>query len=276
MKENNKLYEQLWDHKISPACFTAVSNRNLAHFHSSVECIFVRTGALQAIVNGRRYMVQGPGLLLVPSYATHMFETPVYCETYVLIVPLTCTPFFEKAVKGRAFVSLVYTNPPGLEEIEACMERLCGLMDKPDSQRVKGYIYIILGRLLEEMEAREGEGRDELQKIQEILQYIQDHLDRPLTVDSLARHFGYSPSRFSHLFNGNVGCSLPRYLGVQRAKRAADLLLYQDLSVSEAAMAVGFESLRSFYRVFKEAFHITPTAYIRQNREEGEEKADEM
>lgn len=41
-------------------------------------------------------------------------------------------------------------------------------------------------------------------------------------------------------------------------------------------MAVGFESLRSFYRVFKEAFHITPTAYIRQNREEKEENRAEI
>ena len=92
-------------------------------------------------------------------------------------------------------------------------------------------------------------------------------------MDALARHFGYSRSRFSRLFHDHLGCSMIEYLSVLRCREAAQLLLESDMTMLDIAMKVGFECLRTFYRAFKACYGVTPSQYVRIQTEGHAHKA---
>ncbi|MCX7993416.1 MAG: helix-turn-helix transcriptional regulator [Fimbriimonadales bacterium] len=70
-----------------------------------------------------------------------------------------------------------------------------------------------------------------------------------------------SPRQCQRLFRVAMGCSPSEYLTELRLRRAANLLVSTNLSVSEIALEVGYLSLSHFSRVFRERFGKTPRAF---------------
>ncbi|MFJ7073923.1 helix-turn-helix domain-containing protein [Streptomyces sp. NPDC098781] len=83
----------------------------------------------------------------------------------------------------------------------------------------------------------------------------------PHTVRSLAEHVGLSPSRFAHLFTGQLGQSPMRALREARLRHAARLLESTGLSVERVAAASGFASPYHFNRVFRARYGQPPGVY---------------
>jgi len=83
----------------------------------------------------------------------------------------------------------------------------------------------------------------------------------PHTVRSLAARVALSPSRFAHLFTGQLGRSPMRALRDARLLHAARLLEATDLTVERVAAASGFTSPFHFNRVFRERYGLPPGAY---------------
>ncbi|QUC58409.1 helix-turn-helix domain-containing protein [Streptomyces sp. A2-16] len=83
----------------------------------------------------------------------------------------------------------------------------------------------------------------------------------PHTVRSLAAEVSLSPSRFAHLFTGELGRSPMRALHEARLHHAARLLESTDLSVERVAAASGFASPFHFNRVFRRRYGTPPGAY---------------
>lgn len=96
-----------------------------------------------------------------------------------------------------------------------------------------------------------------------ILNYLNDNFSKRLTVEQVAASFGYSRSRFSHLFKTTVGYSLPQYLNMLRCRSICDVLLSTDTPIVELATEAGFNSTHTFYTAFKACYHMTPREYIR-------------
>lgn len=79
-----------------------------------------------------------------------------------------------------------------------------------------------------------------------------------LTAANLAEHAGYSPFHFSRLFLARTGIGPGQYLSALRIDAAKRLLLTRDDAVIDVAAAVGFDSLSSFSRRFKQAVGVSP------------------
>jgi len=87
---------------------------------------------------------------------------------------------------------------------------------------------------------------------------------RPLDLDELARHAGYSRYHFVRSFKAVYGVSPGQYLSHRRVERAQELLRTADLSVTEICAAVGFSSLGSFSSRFRQQVGVTPSEYRRR------------
>ena len=77
-------------------------------------------------------------------------------------------------------------------------------------------------------------------------------------VADLADAAGYSPHHFSRMFSATMGISPAQYVGALRIDTAKRLLLSTDLPVIDIATAIGFDSLSSFARRFRESVGIPP------------------
>ena len=95
-----------------------------------------------------------------------------------------------------------------------------------------------------------------------------DAMDRayaePLDVPALARIAHICPAHFIRTFRATFGETPHRYLQRRRVERAMFLLRETDQSVTDVCLAVGFTSLGTFSRTFRDIIGESPTAYRRR------------
>lgn len=92
-----------------------------------------------------------------------------------------------------------------------------------------------------------------------------DAMDRayaqPLDVPTLARIAHVSEAHFIRSFHATFGETPHRYLQRRRVERAMFLLRETDRAVTEICLDVGFSSLGTFSRTFRDVVGESPTAY---------------
>ena len=92
-----------------------------------------------------------------------------------------------------------------------------------------------------------------------------DAMDRayagPLDIPTLARIAHVSPEHFIRTFRATFGETPHRYLQRRRVERAMFLLRTTEQTVTEICYQVGFASLGTFSRTFRDVVGMPPTAY---------------
>ena len=78
----------------------------------------------------------------------------------------------------------------------------------------------------------------------------------------VARAAGVSESQIKLLFHQALNLSWVKYLQGYRIHRAAALLSEGKLNVTEAALAVGFDSLSHFNDTFRSFMGVTPKNFL--------------
>jgi AraC-like DNA-binding protein len=97
------------------------------------------------------------------------------------------------------------------------------------------------------------------------LRQVRDRIDRdyaqPLTLDLLAAGAGVSKYHLLRSFAATYGKTPSVYLAERRIERAQDLLRATNVTVTEACFVVGYQSLGSFSRKFRQLVGVSPSAY---------------
>jgi len=110
-------------------------------------------------------------------------------------------------------------------------------------------------------------------KIQETLNFIEQHLTDKLQLHSLAEHAGYSRFHFHRIFRKIIGKSVADYIRERRMAQAAKDLIATDRRVIDIALHYRFGSQESFTRAFKKVYDLAPGRYrklLRKITDKGE------
>ncbi|HWJ26118.1 MAG TPA: AraC family transcriptional regulator [Flavisolibacter sp.] len=99
------------------------------------------------------------------------------------------------------------------------------------------------------------------ERIQPVLQYLNQHFDESLTLGSVSREFGFSERTLSRLFQSTLNISFLQYLKQLRVVKAVGMMLQTDLNLSEIAYATGYNSLSSFSNSFYEMTNRRPSEF---------------
>jgi AraC family transcriptional regulator len=94
-------------------------------------------------------------------------------------------------------------------------------------------------------------------------EYIDVHLGKTISLNTLADVAGLSPSHFSRMFRQSKGVSPGDYLSRRRVERTMELLAGTDLSLAEIALAIGFSDQSHCSRSFRKHVGICPREYRR-------------
>ena len=100
--------------------------------------------------------------------------------------------------------------------------------------------------------------------IEEALKYINEHLEGELSLEKVSKCESLSPIHFHNVFKASVGRTLREYVEDQRIKKAIDLMLTTNDSLTEIAYKCGFSSQSYFSYAFKRKMKITPREYVRE------------
>lgn len=97
-----------------------------------------------------------------------------------------------------------------------------------------------------------------LELIKKVLHYIDEHLCEELTYERLAEVFGYSSFHFHKLFSSVTDLSITEYIRKRRLTMAHRMLCETRKTVAEICYSVGFNSIQTFNRAFKDTFGMQP------------------
>lgn len=90
--------------------------------------------------------------------------------------------------------------------------------------------------------------------------HLESTLERSVGVPELARHADLSARQLLRLFAQFVGEGPGHYHRRLRLHHARGLLRYTTMSVTDAALAAGFESLAHFSRAYRQQYAVSPSA----------------
>lgn len=91
--------------------------------------------------------------------------------------------------------------------------------------------------------------------------FIEQNVTHPLSLDEISKLAHFSRSYVSRIFQESYGFSPIRYHTVLRVQKAKSMVQFTNMSLSEIADSVGFESLQDFSRVFKKIDGLPPSSY---------------
>ena len=79
--------------------------------------------------------------------------------------------------------------------------------------------------------------------------------------DFLARQTGYDYSTLSKLFSSVEGITIEKYIISQKIERVKEMLIYDELSLSEIAWRLGYSSSQHLSNQFRQITGMTPTVF---------------
>ena len=124
----------------------------------------------------------------------------------------------------------------------------------------------IIGVMREELEAMSellavNAGRHLDFLVDSIKRYIDENLDKPLTVENIAAQVNLSRGYATQLFKRRTGEPINRYLVNRRMEKAKELLAGQTLSVADIGRMVGYDNPSYFASVFRNEVGVVPREY---------------
>ncbi len=97
-----------------------------------------------------------------------------------------------------------------------------------------------------------------------LTEFIEDNLDRQITLAELAAVVNVSRFHFSRLFKRSVGTSAIHFVEQCRIRRAQALITDSDRSLAEIALLTGYADQSHFTRRFRRHAGCTPAAFARE------------
>lgn len=98
-------------------------------------------------------------------------------------------------------------------------------------------------------------------RLEDLIDWIRDNLEKPLSIDALAQRSGMSARNFQRVFTRQCGLPPAKFIERLRVERARVIIEDTHLSMAEIAGKSGFETEQRMRRSFQRILGINPTAH---------------
>ncbi len=243
------------------------------HYHSALELIVAPELDVQVHIGGKEYALPG-------SRAACIAPGTVHCTTvrpsrnnrfYCLQLRLEKLSLFGVPVGAGGRIPLF----PEVRstEIIRLLERLprqeVGEQNPPSQSStspalVAEHASILFGliSLLVGASGREIRMDERHERVRRVIEYLEDHLSEPFSLDALSRSVSFSRHHLCRLFKSYTGMTITAYLHRLRIDRAKFQLLQEGATVTQTALSCGYADPAHFIKTFKALEGITPKQWV--------------
>lgn len=252
---------------------------NMGHMHMSCEMLLVEQGGADYVIDGSRYTLEPRSLLIIGSMDLHrrtLTDLP-FIRYGLTLMPgfLESLPIVNehlgvfKSPSPEVFAKLAPLPDQVFDEVR---EIFLALGEETISVRpgTSSMVYahlvrlaVILSRLLNS-DPVAPLLTPAYTSVAEIREYIDSNFAEPLSLESLSEKFFMSQATISRRFAARFGTNISNYICSVRITSASRLLETTNGSVTEIAARVGFHSVNTFIRQFRDKIGVTPLQYRKQ------------
>lgn len=256
------------------------------HWHDSVEISYVIQGRIDAVyIDGTTYAAKKGDIIVINSNAVHSFTVAQGKDrmAITILIPYAFLQASFPEINRFTFdcISRLERDSKRLlkfDELRCILDRIVTVYlnrerDPFATIELKGLTYNLLLALLKNfMVNRPDSGVIKTKKHQErltsITSYIQQRYHQELSLERLAVAFGLSKEYLSRFFKRHLGMTVLQYINAVRLEKAYRDLMNTDHPITRIVYEHGFPNEKSFNRVFKSVYKVTPHEYrlIKQRR----------
>ena len=247
----------------------------LAHIHKAVELLYVKEGSYTVYLDNMCYEISKGDLILFCSGAIHHVITGENAENSYYVIKIPPSFFLEFAKRGAGEEYAIrfalnrhenkcFWNKEELKESE--IKRVLDTLVSEFTQgkyasevAIKLKIMELLLTILRHDAPSEQLVNDQTSHlICSVMNYVQERFAEDIDEKELAKSYGMSYSYFSRSFKKVTGMTFKNYLNRTRISKAEQLLFLKGCSVSEVAIACGYNSISYFIKVYHLLTGTTP------------------
>ena len=243
------------------------------HWHAEYEIVFMRKGRMELAVNDITYALSEGDVLFISDGCLHggspVGDNCVYdCVVFggEVLSKATSTPEINGILcHGRSVKT--YMSASEYPKISVSAKRLADLLAMPDGSAKE---LICLGALLEffgYIISSEcctddfSETNRHIQKLKNVLAYMEENYSEKITLDALAASARLTPKYLCRAFFSLTGKTPMSYLNEYRIDCAAEMLRGTDKTMLDIAVSCGFSDQSYFVKWFKRLKGMTPRTY---------------
>ena len=245
------------------------------HSHSFYELLLCRNGdGVEYLVGAERYRLRKGDVVIVPPGLSHRPLLPAQMsEPYIRDVLWISTEFMQQLRRWIPDIFMDSEHHSTVlhpdEQTQTILGKLFGKgIQEAESQQTDGELALIgntitlLVQLHRACAARTAQPTpaEKPELLDQVLQYVEDHLSQKITLADVAHHFFVSESTIAQLFRKKMGVSFYHCV-TQRRLIAAKALIGQDVPLESVSDQVGFSDYSTFYKAFKKEYGISPRQY---------------
>ncbi len=260
------------------------------HWHEEIEIIYVQSGNCKVGQNNSQFDLNKGDILLIGSGDVHYF-LPRFGNSKKVFIQFDLsifndfstvrndrrfvTPLFSKthqlsnkSNKGQESANINHVIHKKLEE--QILKIIDEFINKEDGYQLvlKARLFDIVAILLRNIPQREyslkekKRQNEQLERLKTVFEYVERHYTDDISLDRVADIANYSVYYFARFFKDATGMTFGQYLDHFRIRKAEWLLINKrDESITEVAFEAGFNSIKTFYRVFKKIKGCSPKEF---------------
>lgn len=255
-----------------------------AHTHDYVEVVYMCAGQMVHIVNGNRIELHQGELLFMNQSATHEI---LEAREWDLAVNFIVLPEFfnnvltfmgEEETPLRRFLvdclcgqtsgaGFLHFKVADIAPIQNLIENLLFILlqETPNKRKMSQLTMALLFmQLMGHTETLDTPDQEQA-AIFKVLSYVESHYANG-SLTELAQQLHYDLYTLSREIKRKTGKNYTRLVQEKRLAQAAFLLKNTDRNVDDIAIAVGYENMGYFHRIFRESFGVSPRNYRLQIR----------
>ncbi len=254
-----------------------------SHWHEHIELLYLLSGSATVTCGAKTAAAAQGDLVVVNSSEPHSLVSDSDSLSYYCIIfnlPFlmgdekdTCSAKYLEPLLGSR---IVFSNViRGDADCTLCAENMIreyrekGFAYEPEMKSITLHLLaLLLRRHIDRTPPPGGYARKirTLQRFEKLFRHIEVHYPQPITASGCAALLNLSLSHFCHLFKEAAGEGLTDYLNRYRVEKAGILLKDTDMSITEVALAVGFNDPGYFTRQFRRITGMTPSAIRKPDR----------
>lgn len=235
------------------------------HFHRNYELVYVDYGQLEAIIDGRKNILNPGDFALCLSNEVHLYRRIGETRYFINVFSPDFVPQFHKAIEGKTGKSSRFQLDGSILSFfrEYILRKSTEGIPAPHLQAA--WTNLVCGEYQRQVELIDRDNK-EYALMNTIADYIGKHFREKLMLRDVATALGYDYYYFSRLFYQIFSMKFSDYLNACRFAEALDALTNTDRSISQIALDSGFQSIRAFNDVFLRKTGISPAQYRKQRK----------
>lgn len=241
------------------------------HAHKDfVEISLIRSGISEYLIHDKKQIIRQGDMLIYNSGVVHdeVPDMDASVGSYCIAIGGLHMPGLRENALIPDDAGYVFPTGEHFEE----MRTICEMMFKSLSSgqpRAEAFCHTLMHALLvKALTVVAGKAAEKDEKVDEphvlglrIKKYIDDHFAEPITLQSMSKALYISPYYLSHVFKEMSGYSPMQYLLRRRIGEAQTLLITSDLTITEIAGRVGYDTQSYFNLQFSKHVGMPPNQY---------------